>query len=480
LFVDAGATGANDGRSWARAFRDLQSALAIAVQGDQIWVAQGGYYPVAPGGRRDVSFNIRSGVALYGGFDGSETQLAQRDFRTHVTILSGDINRDDVYVPAYDITTWNSNHVVTMWQVNGQTRLDGFRVEAGNHQGGSFGHKLGAGIFMDGSPTVANCIFTRCIADEGGAIYAGGSPLIVDCQFIGNGVEDDNALGGALYVVSTGAIIRHCAFIDNWAEGWFHNTKGGAIYVHSGPMLIDDCWFRSNRAQGIGDHTSSYGGAIFVRGGNCLVNRSRFLANSAASGGAIASTQLPEESFELSNSIIMGSRAFGYGSGQGFPYTGSGGALFLQGSLTARVSGCLITHCTAADVGGAYMGIRGDVASSILWENSDANGSTGLSQVRGGAIRYSCVMNMLVGIPGEPVPNPADFPGCIDQDPMLDPSTLELLGGSPCIDAADNSAWGLGHYTDLAGRPRFVDDPQVPDTGMGSAPIADMGPFERQ
>jgi hypothetical protein len=89
-------------------------------------------------------------------------------------------------------------------------------------------------------------------------------------------------------------------------------------------------------------------------------------------------------------------------------------------------------------------------------------------------------MNMLVGIPGEPVPNPADFPGCIDQDPMLDPSTLELLGGSPCIDAADNSAWGLGHYTDLAGRPRFVDDPQVPDTGMGSAPIADMGPFERQ
>ncbi len=37
-----------------------------------------------------------------------------------------------------------------------------------------------------------------------------------------------------------------------------------------------------------------------------------------------------------------------------------------------------------------------------------------------------------------------------------------------------------GITTDLDGRPRFVDDPETPDTGSGEAPIVDMGPYEFQ
>ena len=37
-----------------------------------------------------------------------------------------------------------------------------------------------------------------------------------------------------------------------------------------------------------------------------------------------------------------------------------------------------------------------------------------------------------------------------------------------------------GITTDLDGNPRFVDDPDTPDTGLGVPPIVDMGAFEIQ
>jgi len=45
----------------------------------------------------------------------------------------------------------------------------------------------------------------------------------------------------------------------------------------------------------------------------------------------------------------------------------------------------------------------------------------------------------------------------------------------------DNGAAGLGGIVfDLDGLPRFFDDAGVVDTGIGSAPIVDMGAYERQ
>jgi len=44
IFVDGGLTGGN-GTSWATAYGDLQSALAVAASGDEIWVKNGVYLP---------------------------------------------------------------------------------------------------------------------------------------------------------------------------------------------------------------------------------------------------------------------------------------------------------------------------------------------------------------------------------------------------------------------------------------------------
>jgi len=71
LYVSANlATGADDGSSWANAFRGtigLQAALAEAQQNaavDQIWVARGVYKPAGPGGPRGVSFALLNNVTL--------------------------------------------------------------------------------------------------------------------------------------------------------------------------------------------------------------------------------------------------------------------------------------------------------------------------------------------------------------------------------------------------------------------------------
>ncbi|HEX7757137.1 MAG TPA: hypothetical protein VF421_17425, partial [Niabella sp.] len=76
IYVDASATGANDGASWSSAYKSLSSALDAANANaaiTQIWVAKGTYYPSASN-NRDAFFDIkRNNLRLFGGFSGTET-----------------------------------------------------------------------------------------------------------------------------------------------------------------------------------------------------------------------------------------------------------------------------------------------------------------------------------------------------------------------------------------------------------------------
>ena len=94
-------------------------------------------------------------------------------------------------------------------------------------------------------------------------------------------------------------------------------------------------------------------------------------------------------------------------------------------------------------------------------------------------VEYSCVMNMLVGEPGEDSPDPQKFPGSTALDPLFANASLDnfrLQPGSPCSDAGENPAFVT---TDREGNLRFVDDLSVPDTGVGRAPVVDMDPYEK-
>jgi hypothetical protein len=108
VYVDEDATGANDGSSWADAFTDLAAAMDYAdVIGDELWVAEGTYKPSVSA--RSEYFSLNAGVAVYGGFNGTETQLSQRDWRTYETILSGDLNGNDNANVSYTEATRSEN-----------------------------------------------------------------------------------------------------------------------------------------------------------------------------------------------------------------------------------------------------------------------------------------------------------------------------------------------------------------------------------
>ncbi|PQJ19205.1 T9SS type A sorting domain-containing protein [Nonlabens tegetincola] len=96
-YVNANATGANDGSSWADAFTSVTDALALTSLNDAVWVARGTYTLADKNTPIAISTNE---VDIIGGFAGTETTLADRDLTaihtTNATIFTGDINGDDI------------------------------------------------------------------------------------------------------------------------------------------------------------------------------------------------------------------------------------------------------------------------------------------------------------------------------------------------------------------------------------------------
>ena len=98
-YVDSTVPNAGDGRSWTGAFRFLQDALyeRYLTAGDEIRVAAGTYLPDrfvgVPNGSGDLtlSFDLRPGVAVYGGFPPGGGSFATRDPAAWPTVLSGDV-----------------------------------------------------------------------------------------------------------------------------------------------------------------------------------------------------------------------------------------------------------------------------------------------------------------------------------------------------------------------------------------------------
>ncbi|WP_193210713.1 right-handed parallel beta-helix repeat-containing protein [Luteolibacter marinus] len=238
LRVDPGAAGSNNGSSWANAYSSLQTALANASPGDEIWVAAGSYKPTTGSGRT-ATFSLASGVALYGGFAGTETLREERDFAANTTTLSGNIGSSGS-------RTDNSYHVVTADGVNASTILDGFTVRAG-HADGTTPHDSAGGIrILNGaSPQITNCrIVDNQVDENGGAVGCdSSSPTLTNCELSGN--RAGRFAGGFYNVGTSTATFVSCTFAGNIAA----NT-GGAIH-NSSTVDFDSCLVWNNSASGV-------------------------------------------------------------------------------------------------------------------------------------------------------------------------------------------------------------------------------------
>ena len=70
---------ANDGKSWGKALKSISAAISITPTGSQVWVEEGSY--------TETTVVMKDGVSVYGGFNRTETGIADRG--TRKTTLSG-------------------------------------------------------------------------------------------------------------------------------------------------------------------------------------------------------------------------------------------------------------------------------------------------------------------------------------------------------------------------------------------------------
>ena len=219
IYVKPGATGT--GNSWSDA-TDLQTALQLAVFGDELWVAAGVYKPTS-GSDRGIAFEIKEGLKLYGGFSGTETSREQRNHLANQSVLSGNIGDPDS-------NNDNSYHVVIIRgevsvPVSSATVIDGFIIEKGRASFAfSDNDKGGALIINNGSPLIINTVFRENYAFSGGAVAVLGNssaPGFGNVVFLANESRDD---GGAVY---------SNAYPEFYNSLWYGNTAGrwgGAVY----------------------------------------------------------------------------------------------------------------------------------------------------------------------------------------------------------------------------------------------------------
>jgi hypothetical protein len=390
IYVDDDATSANNGSSWENAYFYLQDALADANSAEkpvEIRVAQGIYMPdregppgrkrraVAPGDR-EATFHLISDVTLRGGFAGfGEVDPDARDVELYETILSGDLNGDDVQVDDVEVANLsnlrsqpsraeNSYNIVTGSGTDNSAVLDGFTITAGNANGPKedlYRFRSGAGMNnFYGSPTVVNCTFSMNSAyGAGGMDNESGNPIVVNCTFIRNG-------GRGMVNSKSNLTVTNCTFTGN---SW------GGMYNEHSNLTLTNCTFSENRSMfggGICNERLSMldlTGCTFIRnsadiagggmdGGTATLTNCAFIANEANQAGGMWSGLST-----LTNCTFIANKAWNWGGGM------------WSGSDT--LSNCTFSGNSAGICGGAiYIGLHSDLilTNCTLTGNSAPNG----------------------------------------------------------------------------------------------------------
>jgi hypothetical protein len=303
----------------------------------------------------------------------------------------------------------------------------------------------GSGIFTDNSYHIVHGAGANSAAVLDGFKITGGSA---------NGTGNNNKGGGILCLNNANPTVRNCDFDTNRC------TFGGAAgYINNAAPTFTDCIFRN----GVG---GSFGGAFDIaNAGAVRYERCWFEGNTAARAGALE--VFSTNGVVVSNSVFVDNTATG---------SGGGGGIWIGSSNTQVVNCTVVANKSNTNgVGGIRMqtAANADAINCIIWDNEGPGGVQGAgNQANANAnVSYSVVEG---GNPGT---------GNVSGDPLFENAgagNYALTLGSSAIDAADNTSVVAGVTVDYAMNPRFVDEPSVADTGVGTAPIVDMGAYEWQ
>ncbi|MHC4674926.1 MAG: right-handed parallel beta-helix repeat-containing protein, partial [Planctomycetota bacterium] len=498
IYVDASASPPGDGASWPTAYRYLQDALADAISGDTMYVAEGTYKPDESSdpcyvpGNRGYTFQLISGLPISGGFPSGGGTLSERDPNRYETILSGDLLGNDG-PGQWENNGENSYRVVTSSGADSSTVLDGFTISGGN------ANNSGAGMYNNaGSPTVSNCIFKGNSA-SGFLNFGGGmgnnnsSPTITNCVFSGNSASGSLGSGGGIGNNSGNPTVTNCQFNNNSSDSGGGGYSGGGTItnctftgnttsgagggiVTTGNPTVTNCQFNNNSSDSGGGGyngggtitncaftqnttTSGGGGAIGAADGiiaNCsftgntatsggggaigaadgIIANCSFTDNSAQNGGGIATDESPT----IVNCTFTGNTG-----------TSKAGGIYTTTSGTTTVANCSLYENSTPYIGGGGIHVASgstlNAANCILWSNNSGSGTVQDDQIINDSavlfVDYSCVQGFTGGLGG--ADNIGDDPCFVDADGPDDTAgtaddDLRLGTGSACIDVGDNTA----------------------------------------
>jgi predicted outer membrane repeat protein len=386
IYVDATATGANNGTSWDDAYTDLVPTIEAATSGDHIWVAAATYKPLVD--TDTTYFYLKNGVEIYGGFAGTESTLDERDIEANPTILSGDMNDDDIAGDFETNRDDNTLHVgIVDETIDNSAILDGFTIKGGHTETWVSGEGSdiyrGGGILSYGSPIIKNCTFTDNYATYAGGLYfrdtTSSNGIAENCKFIAN----YGWAGGSCYVYdSHGVQFIDCEFNDNLAV-----VEGAGIDCRDSDVNFNNCSFDNNQAATSDPLTS--GGAIrcysistdveyLINIENCTISN-----NSGANhGGGIAA--YGKMMVNISNSTFTGNESGDFG-----------GAVHIAGSIDTGLSAnSNISNCQFYDNSAINAGSNGGAILTALGESViDSCYFSGNESGFGGAIIFNAFID---------------------------------------------------------------------------------------
>jgi len=255
LYVNVNATGANNGSSWNDAFTNLQTAIVNNPTNKEIWVAAGTYKHYLTDRASGIVFT--NGTRIYGGFNGTEININQRDPKLNSTIISGDVLGNDnpsntTILNSEASRQDNKYHVLAIKDGVQNVIIDGFTISGGNANGGvqtsgidQYYRTRGGAVQVviktaneHVSATFRNCIFEKNSASDTGVFanyyYNGINNMSCDVKFencvfrnnFGNTGSNILFVGAKAFNWNTSGKIVNCLFYENQSF-----NSSAAIYL---------------------------------------------------------------------------------------------------------------------------------------------------------------------------------------------------------------------------------------------------------